>query len=83
MGAPSLVANPADSDWTTELATGNEDSTLSFGKRELNPHPLAKRLKVSNKLIATSAMGIDAFVRERLAYVFGITQEKAYLTALA
>jgi len=80
MGVPTLVANPADSDWTTELATGNEDSTLSFGKRELNPHPLAKRLKVSNKLIATSAMGIDAFVRERLAYKFGITQEKAYMT---
>ncbi len=80
MGVPTLVANPADSDWTTELATGNEDSTLSFGKRELNPHPLAKRLKVSNKLIAMSAMGIDAFVRERLAYKFGITQEKAFLT---
>jgi len=80
MGAPTLVNNPADSDWTTELATGNEDSTLSFGKRELNPHPLAKRLKVSNKLIAMSAMGIDAFVRERLAYKFGITQEKAFLT---
>jgi len=80
MGVPTLVANPADSDWTTELATGNEDSTMSFGKRELNPHPLAKRLKVSNKLIAMSAMGIDAFVRERLAYKFGITQEKAYLT---
>ena len=80
MGAPTLVNNPADSDWTTELATGNEDSTLSFGKRELNPHPLAKRLKVSNKLIAMSAMGIDAFVRERLAYKFGITQEKAFMT---
>lgn len=80
MGVPTLVANPADSDWTTELATGNEDSTMSFGKRELNPHPLAKRLKVSNKLIAASAMGIDAFVRERLAYKFGITQEKAFLT---
>ena len=80
MGAPTLAADPADSDWTTELATGSEDSTMSFGKRELNPHPLAKRLKVSNKLLAMSAMPIDALVRSRLAYKFAVTQEKACMT---
>jgi len=79
MGAPVLAADPADADWTAEILTGSEDSTMSFGKRELHPHPLAKRLKVSNKLIRMVA-GADALVRGRLAYKFGISQEKAFLT---
>lgn len=80
LGAPALDADPADSDWTSEIATGSEDSTMAFGKRELAPQPLAKRIKVSNKLLRASAIGIDAFVAARLAYKFGITLEKAYLT---
>ena len=79
LGAASLAADPADADWTTELATGNDDSTMSFGKRALNPHPLAKRLKVSNKFLRM-ASGAEALVRSRLAYKFGISQEKAFLT---
>lgn len=80
MGRPSLDADPADADWTTELATGSEDSTMAFGKRELNPSPLAKRLKVSRTLLQRSALGIEALVRNRLAYKFGVTQEKGFLT---
>lgn len=79
LGAASLAADPADADWTTELATGNEDSTMSFGKRALNPHPLAKRLKVSNKFLRMAA-GAEGIVRSRLAYKFGISQEKAFMT---
>ncbi|MES2126660.1 MAG: phage major capsid protein [Pseudomonadota bacterium] len=78
MGAPSLGADPADADWTSELATGNEDSTMSFGKRELHPRPLAKRIKVSNKLLRMSTG--EALVMARLAYKFGISQEKAFMT---
>jgi HK97 family phage major capsid protein len=51
LGAPSLDADPADSDWTSELATGTDDTSFAFGKRELFPRPLAKRIKVSNKMI--------------------------------
>lgn len=80
LGVPSLDNDPADSDWTTELLTGSEDSTMDFGKRELNPHPLAKRIKVSNTLLERSALPIDAIVRERLAYKFAVTEEKAFLT---
>jgi len=79
LGAATLAADPADADWTTELATGNEDSTMSFGKRALNPHPLAKRLKVSNKLLRQAA-GAEGIVRDRLGYKFGASQEKAFLT---
>lgn len=80
LGVPTLDADPADSDWTTELATGNEDSTMKFGKRELRPHPLAKRIKVSKKLLRASVMPIESIVIERLAYKFGISEEKAFLT---
>lgn len=56
LGAPTLDTDPDDSDWTSELATGNEDSSFAFGKRELIPYPLAKRLKVSNKLLRMAAV---------------------------
>lgn len=80
LGAPSLDTDVSDSDWTSELATGNEDSSMAFGKRELHPHPLAKRIKVSNKLIRISAIPAESLVQERLRYKFGITEEKAFLT---
>lgn len=79
MGAPSLDADPADADWTAEILTGNEDSTMAFGKRELRPHPLAKRIKISNKLLRVAAMSPESLVQARLAYKFGVTQEKAFL----
>jgi HK97 family phage major capsid protein len=94
LGAPSLDADPADSDWTSELATGNEDTSFAFGKRELTPHPLAKRLKVSKKLMrlasisgtfsafdsASVGTGPESLVRSRLGYKFGVTEEKAFYT---
>jgi HK97 family phage major capsid protein len=79
LGAVSLDADPADADWTAELATGSEDSTTAFGKRELHPHPLAKRLKVSNKLLRLSPSAAN-IVTGRLAYKFAVSEEKAFLT---
>lgn len=79
VGMPSLDADPADSDWTAEIATGSEDSTMGFGRRELKPYPLAKRIKVSNKLLRTSAQDAEGIVRARLAYKQAVTEEKAFL----
>jgi HK97 family phage major capsid protein len=79
LGVPTLTANPDDADWTAEILTGSEDSAMAFGKRELHPHPLAKRIKISNKLLR-QVPGIDALVMARLAYKFAISQEKAYMT---
>ena len=80
LGAPSLDTDPGDADWTTELATGNEDTAMEFGKRELHPHPVAKRVKISRTLLRKATMGVEALVRQRLGYKFAITQEKAFLT---
>ncbi|QPM89375.1 phage major capsid protein [Pseudooceanicola algae] len=79
IGMPSLDADPSDADWTTELATGGEDSSMKFGKRVMRTHPMAKRIKVSEDLLRNSALPAEALVRQRLAYKFGITQEKAYM----
>lgn len=80
LGVPTLDTDADDLDWATELATGNEDTAMRFGKRELKPHPLAKRIKISKTLMRASALPIDQIVRERIAYKLGVTQEKAYLT---
>lgn len=80
IGIPTLDADMDDADWTTELATGNEDTAMRFGKRAMAPHPMAKRIKVSNDLLLNAALGAENIVRNRLAYKFGLTQEKAYFT---
>ena len=77
---PSLDTDISDADWTSELLTGDEDSDLAFGKRELRPYPLAKRVKISNKLLRQAALDPEALVRARLAYKFGVTQEKVFMT---
>jgi HK97 family phage major capsid protein len=79
LGAAALDADPADAAWTSELGTGDEDSTMAFGKRELKPNPCAKRIKVSNKLLA-KAGNAEGLVTQRLGYKFGVTQEKVFLT---
>lgn len=79
LGQVSLDNDPDDFDWTVELATGTEDTAMSFGKRELRPHPLAKRIKLS-KTLMRKAPNITGFVNQRLSYKLGITQEKSFLT---
>lgn len=80
LGAPSLEADPSDAEWTTELKTGSDDKTMKFGKREFAPNPFAKRIRISKDLINTSALAIEDIVRDRIAYKFAITEEKAYLS---
>lgn len=79
LGAVSLDTDVDDSDWTSEILTGNEDSAMKFGKRELYPQALAKRIKVSNALLAR-VPNSENLVMQRLGYKIGISQEKAFLT---
>lgn len=79
LGAPSLESDFDDCEWTTELGTGSEDD-LEFGKRELRPHPIAKRVKVSNKLLRGAAMNPEDIVRMQLERKFASTLEKGYMT---
>lgn len=78
LGAPKLEADPDDPTWTAELGTGTEDTAMRFGARELTPHPLAKRIKVSRTLLR-KVPNAEGIVRARMAYKFGTTMERAYL----
>ena len=80
IGVPTLDTDPDDFSWTTELATGSEDTSMRFGRRELKPNPLAKRIKISKTLIRAGALPIETIVQQRMAYKIGITLEKHYLT---
>lgn len=82
LGAPTLENDPSDADWTVEASVGlgSPDSTMSFGKRKLTPHPLAKAIKVSNDLLMVRNYNAGAFVAERLAYKVAVTLEKGMMT---
>lgn len=78
LGINSLDNDPADPIWTPEVGTGNEDNSTSFGQREMKPHPLAKRIKVSNKLLRL-VPDIEALIVSRLVYKFSVTEEYNFL----
>lgn len=80
IGVPSLDTDISDTEWTTELAVGGEDTSMAFGKRRLTPHPLGRYIRVSKDLLRTSALSIESIVRERLAYKFGTVQEAAFMS---
>lgn len=78
LGAPTLGTDLEDADWTSEIQEIQE-GTMTFGKRELKPNQLSKLVKVSMKLLRTSAIPVESLVSQRLAYKFAITEEKAFL----
>jgi HK97 family phage major capsid protein len=78
LGVPTADTDPADAEWTSELGTGNEDSSMRVGMRSLHPQPVAKRLKISRTLVR-KAPNSEAMIMRRLGYKFGITQEKGFL----
>lgn len=79
LGVVSLDADVDDWDWTTEIKTVVEDAGIALGNRELHPHPLSKEVKISNDLLR-KVPASEALARERLAYKYGLTWEKACLT---
>ncbi|MCW5943297.1 MAG: phage major capsid protein [Fimbriimonadaceae bacterium] len=79
LGVPTLTADLDDADWTGELTSAADDE-MTFGKRELKPNYLSKLVKLSAPLIRRSPMDVPGLVRQRLAYKFGATEEKAFLT---
>lgn len=79
LGVPTLATDFADLAWTAEVGTTSEDTTMGFGKRELKPHKLSKRIKVSNALMRLSALPVESIVIERASYKNGTTQENCFL----
>ena len=80
LGAPVRDEDISDPVWTAEIDTGNEDDVHPFGERELHPRPLAKRVKISNKMLMAPGMDIESYWLGRLAYKFGTAMENNFLT---
>jgi HK97 family phage major capsid protein len=81
IGVPSYDTDPGDADWTPEVPASSltEDDGATFGKRELIPHLDTKLLRLSLKLMRSSVLDVEEFIAQRLAYKFGITEEKVFL----
>lgn len=80
LGVPTLENDPSDAEWTAELnQTPTADTTMSGGRRDLQPKMLAKKLIVSRRLIQRLPSA-ESYVLSRLAYKHAVSEEKAFLT---
>lgn len=79
LGIRKMTTRMADADWTTEVQAVTEDTTMAFGRRDLEPYLLTKLAKVSIRTLMLAAEA-EAEVNAELAYKFGVTEEKGYLT---
>lgn len=79
IGAPTLDVDADDAEWTTEVKKITEDDIMRFGKREIKPHPVKKRILISDKQLRSEAIDSEALVIDRSSYKFAITEEKAFL----
>ncbi|MFD9064191.1 phage major capsid protein [Kitasatospora purpeofusca] len=79
LGVPTLDTDLTDAEWTSEVGTGSQDDGLRFGKRELRPNPIAKRVKTSRTLLRRASIGPEEIVLQRLGFKFAVTQEKGFM----
>jgi HK97 family phage major capsid protein len=79
LGIRKRTVDMADANWTTEVAAVTEDTTMAFDRRDLEPQLCSKLAKIS---IRTLLLSTDAEneVNQELAYKFGITEEKAFIS---
>lgn len=77
--APAEDTALSDATWTTEVLTGAADAIEPFGQRKLTPHPLAKRVLVSNDLLRNPNFDVEAFVRQAMAYKFAVPEEEGFV----
>jgi len=77
--APTEDDTLSEATWTTELLTGSEDTAKPFGNKKLTPHPLAKRIKVSNTFLRNPTFDAEGWVRGKMAQKFNLPEEAAYI----
>lgn len=79
LGCPAIDDDFGDPEWTSEIRTGSEDSDLDFDRRDLYPHPAARRIKVSNKLLRASSLNPEQIVQQRMIYKMSTVHENGFL----
>lgn len=81
LGVPTLTGDVDEFSWEAgELTEAEEDTGLSFGKRELKPRALKRKIvKISRRLLESPRMDAEALVISRVSYALAKTKEKALL----
>ena len=69
-----------DATWHDEIQAVAETDAPTFGRREMTPKLSKKLVKISTKLIRQATVSVENYLIERLARVFAVTEEKAFLT---
>lgn len=69
IGVPYEAADADDAAWTTEVpASIADESSLSYGKRELGAHALVKLVTISDKALKTSAFNLESIIGDKIRY---------------
>lgn len=66
--------------WSAELKVSDEDSSLKYGKRVLEPHHLTGQIKVSRDLLRSSVVSVEGEVSGEMSRDAGEVMEDGYLT---
>ena len=80
LGNPKRTAKMSTFAWGSEIGTPTADTSLTFGKRALHPHPATGEILVSRDLMRQAALGPESIVRAELVRDGGELQENAFMT---
>ena len=80
LGVPSLDTRMARAAYTSELSIGTADSSMKFGKRRMEPHPLTGYILISRDLIQSAAIPIEQEVIMDMTRAFAEAEEEKYMT---
>jgi HK97 family phage major capsid protein len=81
LGWPSLDGDISDFVMAGELTSGAEDTGIAFGKRELKPRALKRKLvKISKRLLESPRLNTEGIVVERVGVALARTCDQWYMT---
>ena len=78
LGVRQMTTRLGDAAWTAEVGQLTADTTMTFGRRDLNPNLLAKLVTESYRMLQ-SGIDVEPVINEELAYKFAVAQENAFL----
>lgn len=80
IGVPYEAADADDAEWTTEVpASITDESSLSYGKRELGAHALVKLVTISDKALKTNAFNLESIIGDKIRYKMQAALENAII----
>lgn len=78
LGNMRVTADPSDAEWTSEIVAAPEDNSMATDRRDVEPYPLKKMIKISEKLVRVTAQDVMQLVIDRLSYKFQLPEEAGF-----